>query len=59
MSWQHKEMVFAPLTSYMIGNSFSVSLKKKGTIMSPLFFSANPDLFAEVSNRSHVRQSNN
>lgn len=59
MSWPHKEMVFAPLTSYMIGNSFFCFPKKERDCNEPLFFSANPDLFAEVSNRSHVRQSNN
>jgi hypothetical protein len=42
------------------GNSFSVSLKKKGLVSKPLlFFSANPGLYAEVSNRSHTRQSFN
>lgn len=37
MNWPNKEMVFASLTGYLIGNPFSVSLKKKGTAMSPSF----------------------
>jgi len=37
MNWLNKEMAFASLTGCLIGNPFSVSLKKKGTTMSPSF----------------------
>ena len=40
-----------------VGNSFSVSLKKVGAILTGTaqnFFQCKPCLFAEVSNRSHA-----